>query len=114
RCIHAAAGNPLLVALMESLAILERRARAVTTQYRDAREAAIRGHSRILRALRAHDAVAAGRAMQVHLSHAGAFLTTNSSQSIPQHSDRNRARRGPRQVIDGLATTDTKVTKDEA
>lgn len=87
QAIHKASGNQLLATLMESLGVLERSERALTTQFSDARKAAVRGHGRILAALRARDGERAAKAMHVHLASASAFLLKNSVRPLKQERE---------------------------
>jgi GntR family transcriptional repressor for pyruvate dehydrogenase complex len=67
--VCAAADNFLLLQFMHIVSSLGRVSRERTGAERSVRDAALRDHRRLLRALRAQDPVAAERAMLVHLDH---------------------------------------------
>ena len=68
RIIHRAAGNALLLALMENLSALDRQSRVITSQRRAVRDESIPEHENILRSLDSRDPDQAGEAMWRHLT----------------------------------------------
>ena len=72
--VCAAADNFLLLQFMHIVSNLGRVSRERTGAERAVRDAALRDHRRLLRALRAQDPAAAERAMLVHLDHVEASL----------------------------------------
>ncbi len=69
RIIHEASGNAVLTALMESVTILGKGSRLLTARRREVRETTWAEHHKIYRALLAHDADGAAKAMAGHLEH---------------------------------------------
>lgn len=82
RILAEASGNPLFVFLLDSLAQLLRVSRQ-TTIGRGGREPALRGHRKILAAIRRGDAPAARRAMREHVEAALADLRAELQESRP-------------------------------
>ena len=68
RLIHEATGNAILLELMSSVSVLDRKTRVVLSADRAACEETIPEHAKILTALRERDPERAAAAMQRHLA----------------------------------------------
>jgi GntR family transcriptional regulator, transcriptional repressor for pyruvate dehydrogenase complex len=73
--IHQASGNPIVLAVMDSLNAIGRQSRMVTAGHSRVRRSTLREHRAICEALRSHDGLAAASAMREHLVHVSKFLT---------------------------------------
>jgi GntR family transcriptional repressor for pyruvate dehydrogenase complex len=79
RVIHEASGNPVLVSLMATVSAMAEQSRLVTAQQKGVRKSSVREHNQIVKALRAHDPIAARRAMREHLRHIAPHLGDEAS-----------------------------------
>lgn len=68
RLIHEQTGNGILLELMSSMSVLDRRTRMLLSEDREAREETVPEHENILRNLRARSPEGAGLAMSRHLT----------------------------------------------
>ena len=75
RGIYAAAENPILTALLDSLQHLGRRTRGLTIVRDEINERVVAQHAAIVDAIEAGDTAAAARSMVVHLQYVRATLT---------------------------------------
>jgi GntR family transcriptional repressor for pyruvate dehydrogenase complex len=75
RLIHEQTGNGILLELMSSISVLDRRSRVILAEDRQAREGTIPEHENILHNLRARNPEGAALAMSRHLTKCWAHMT---------------------------------------
>lgn len=82
--VMAAAGNPVIAALFDPIALLLRDTRRQTSRDPVAREHALRAHERILAAIERRDPVQAAGAMRDHLAETGEDFAARRAAASPR------------------------------
>jgi DNA-binding FadR family transcriptional regulator len=89
--VMAAAGNPVIAALFDPIALLLRDTRRQTSRDPLARDHALRAHERILVAIERRDPVQAAGAMRDHLAETGEDFAARRAAAAPRARTRRRA-----------------------